>query len=99
MELDEEQAITQVVESLVITFPAVPEPRIRECVERVLSTFIDAKVRSFLPILVAREARAELAVPHAADEVGSGVRLAYRDGDAHRGSDRRFGEVALEDTR
>lgn len=99
MDLDEERAIAQVVESLVIAFPGVPESRIRECVNRVHNTFINAKLRSFIPILVAREARAEVAVLPAADATASDFRLAHQDNDGDRVPDRSFGEAALGDMR
>jgi hypothetical protein len=58
---DEEQSIARVVELLLAAFPAVPEPAVRECVARLLERFADAPVRQYIPILVARRARAALA--------------------------------------
>jgi hypothetical protein len=56
----EEQSIASVVESLVAAFPAVPEPCIRDCVQRICAGFADAPIRTYIPILVARQARAAL---------------------------------------
>ena len=56
----EEQSIAKVVESLIAMFPAVPEPDIRECVEYIREGFANAPIRTFIPILVARQARAAL---------------------------------------
>jgi hypothetical protein len=56
----EELSIARVVEGLVAMFPAVPEADIRECVERVRAGFADARIRTYIPILVARRARSEL---------------------------------------
>jgi hypothetical protein len=56
----EEQSIARVVESLVAAFPAVPEPRIRDCVAHICVEFADAPIRTYIPILVARRARAAL---------------------------------------
>lgn len=50
----------QVVESLCRAFPDLPDSRVRECVDRVHADLDGARVRAYLPILVAREARAEL---------------------------------------
>lgn len=57
---DEAQAIARVAETLVAAFPAVPEAQVRACVQRILATFDEAKVRSYIPILLAREARTVL---------------------------------------
>ena len=56
----EELSIARVVTSLVAMFPAVPEPDIRDCVERIRAGFADAPIRTYIPILVARQARAAL---------------------------------------
>jgi hypothetical protein len=56
----EEQSIARVVESLVAMFPAVPEPAVRDCVKRIRAGFADAPIRTYIPILVARRARAAL---------------------------------------
>lgn len=56
----EEQSIAKVVESLIAMFPAVPEPHIRECVKDIREGFANAPIRTFIPILVARQARAAL---------------------------------------
>ena len=57
---DEDRSFARVVESLVAAFPAVPEPRIRDCVDDLRSGFAGARIRTYLPILVARQARAAL---------------------------------------
>ena len=56
----EEQSIARVVESLVARFPAVPEPDIRDCVQHIRAGFANAPIRTYVPILVARQARAAL---------------------------------------
>ena len=56
----EERSIAKVVESLIAMFPAVPEPHIRECVKDIREGFANAPIRTFIPILVARQARAAL---------------------------------------
>lgn len=61
MDQYEESALASVVDTLVTAFPTVPETEVRECVERVLATYDGARVRTYVPILVARDARAELA--------------------------------------
>jgi len=57
----EEQWITGVVNSLIATFPDVPEPHIRDCVAYLRARFANARIRTYVPILVARQARAALA--------------------------------------
>jgi hypothetical protein len=57
----EEQWITGVVNSLIATFPEVPEPHIRDCVAYLRARFANARIRTYVPILVARQARAALA--------------------------------------
>jgi hypothetical protein len=57
----EEQSIARLVESLVTAFPEVPEPHIRNCVEHIRATFANARIRIYIPILVARQARVVLA--------------------------------------
>lgn len=56
----EAQSIARVVESLVVAFPSVPEPYIRDCVQRIRAGFASAPIRTYIPILVARQARAAL---------------------------------------
>jgi hypothetical protein len=56
----EEQSIARVVEALVARFPAVPEPDIRDCVQHIRAGFANAPIRTYIPILVARQARAAL---------------------------------------
>jgi hypothetical protein len=57
----EEQSIARVVESLVAAFPEVPEAHIRSCVDHNRALFAHARIRTYIPILVARQARAALA--------------------------------------
>jgi len=54
-------AMDQVVASLRAAFPSVSESHVRECVARIHATLDGARVRAYVPILVAREARDELA--------------------------------------
>jgi hypothetical protein len=56
----EVQSIARVVESLVAAFPAVPESSIRDCVQHICVEFANAPIRTYIPILVARRARAAL---------------------------------------
>jgi hypothetical protein len=70
---DEERSFTRVVEALGAAFPAVPLHVVGACVERIREKYADARVRTYLPILVAREARATLSRFVAVDEpVGIG---------------------------
>jgi hypothetical protein len=57
----EEHLLSQVVETLVAAFPHLPEGHVRDCVLEVHRSFADAKIRTYLPILVSRRARAVLA--------------------------------------
>jgi hypothetical protein len=57
----EDQAMQRVVESLISAFPGVPEERVRACVDAVAVPFADARIRTYLPVLVTRRARALLA--------------------------------------
>ena len=73
MRVDEERSFARVVEALGAAFPAVPARVVGECVERIREKYADARVRTYLPILVAREARAMLSGFVAVDEpVGVG---------------------------
>jgi hypothetical protein len=56
----EEQSIARVVESLIAMYPAVPEPCVRDCVRHIRAGFATAPIRTYIPILVARQARAAL---------------------------------------
>lgn len=76
---NEDQSIATVVQSLVDAFPDLPGSQVRACVQSVHATFDDAKVRTYIPILVAREARAFLVA--AAGEFSSAV----GDGDGRHG--------------
>jgi hypothetical protein len=67
---DEESSIARVVESLVAMFPGVPEADIRERVERLRAGFANARIRTYIPILVARQARAALIACSSAAEDG-----------------------------
>jgi hypothetical protein len=57
---DEERSIAGMVESLVTAFPGVPEQQVRACVEDITAGFASARIRTYVPIFVARRARAEL---------------------------------------
>lgn len=60
MRESEEHAISRVVESLEADFPHVPRVRLRACVYDAVAVFHDATVRIYVPLLVARRARAAL---------------------------------------
>jgi hypothetical protein len=73
MRVDEDRSFATVVEALAAAFPGVPMHVVGGCVERIREKYADARVRSYLPILVAREARATLSGFVAVDEpVGIG---------------------------
>jgi hypothetical protein len=57
----EEQWITRLVASLLAAFPEIPEVHIRDCVARLHMRFANARIRTYIPILVARQAGAVLA--------------------------------------
>jgi len=65
---DEERSFTRVIEILGAAFPAVPVHVVGECVERIRKKYADARVRTYLPILVTREARAVLSSVVALEE-------------------------------
>jgi hypothetical protein len=56
----EVESLTRVVDALMATFPLVAEEDIRERVTRVHRRFADATVRTYIPVLVLRQVRAEL---------------------------------------
>ena len=56
----EAEFLRTVVDSLKATFPLVAEEEIRECVTRIHRRFEDATVRVYIPVLLLRQARAEL---------------------------------------
>jgi hypothetical protein len=57
---DEQRSIAGLVESLVTAFPGVPEPHVRACVENISAGFASARIRTYVPIFIARRARAAL---------------------------------------
>jgi hypothetical protein len=57
---DEQRSIAGLVESLVTAFPGVPEPHVRACVEDITAGFANARIRTYVPIFIARRARAAL---------------------------------------
>lgn len=71
MRHSEEPLIGAVVESLVRAFPHLPESHVRTCVLEIHGHFADAKVRTYLPILVARRARVMLSEAAAAADRNS----------------------------
>jgi hypothetical protein len=58
---EEEHAIGRVVAALRAAFPGLSEPDVADCVGRIHATFAQARVRTYVPILVEREAYAALA--------------------------------------
>jgi hypothetical protein len=57
---DEERSIARVVESLMTAFPGVPEQQVRACVEGITAGFASARIRTYVPIFIARRARVAL---------------------------------------
>ena len=57
---DEQRSLAGLVESLVTAFPGVPEPQVRACVEDICAGFASARIRTYVPIFIARRARAAL---------------------------------------
>ena len=53
----ETESIERVIASLAATFPLVPEGEIRDCVAAIYQRFADATVRTYIPVLVDRQAR------------------------------------------
>ncbi len=53
----ETESIERVIASLTVTFPLVPEGEIRNCVTAIYQRFADATVRTYIPVLVDRQAR------------------------------------------
>jgi len=60
MQETEERTISRLVESLEADFPHVPRVRLRACVDDAFAFFDNATVRIYVPLLVARRARATL---------------------------------------
>jgi hypothetical protein len=56
----EEQAITRLTESLVAAFASVPESQVRDCVLRIHAKFDQARIRTYVPVLVESQARSAL---------------------------------------
>jgi hypothetical protein len=57
MRENEERSFARVLETLGAAFPAVPPAIVGEFVAHVREKYADARVRTYLPILVAREVR------------------------------------------
>jgi hypothetical protein len=57
---DEQRSIAGLVESLVTAFPGVPEAQVRACVDDITAGFATARIRTYVPIFIARRARAAL---------------------------------------
>lgn len=53
--------MSRVVAVLRAAFPSLSEPDVADCVGRIHATFAQARVRTYVPILVEREAYAALA--------------------------------------
>jgi hypothetical protein len=58
--VDESKAIAEIVERLRERFPDASPDSIADAVEYARSTFSDAKVRDFVPVLIEKEAKARL---------------------------------------
>jgi hypothetical protein len=56
----ETETIDRVIASLSATFPLVPEGEIRDCVAAIYHRFADATVRTYIPVLVDRQARSAI---------------------------------------
>jgi len=59
-EQDERRLVEQAEADLEREFPQVPAERVRKVVGRLWGEFRSARVRDFIPVLVSREARAQL---------------------------------------
>jgi hypothetical protein len=63
-ERGEAAALAHVKDRIAERFPAVPPPVIETAIQRRWAEFDGSRVRDFVPILVERSVRADLAVPH-----------------------------------
>lgn len=61
--------VDRLIETLVAAFPHVPESYVRGCVQDAVAMFVDAPIRTYLPILVARRARTALTAFRPADSL------------------------------
>lgn len=71
VDAEDQKALESMTERLINRFPAVSPPVIREIVDDVLKEFDDARIRSFIPVLVNRAAEDR-------------IRLLLAASDAHR---------------
>jgi hypothetical protein len=62
---DKPDELTPVVDRLTGKYPQIPRQEIAAVVARHHQAFADARVRSFVPVLVGRRASAELSSAHA----------------------------------
>ncbi|WP_100812019.1 MULTISPECIES: three-helix bundle dimerization domain-containing protein [unclassified Microbacterium] len=58
--VDESKAISEIVERLRERFPDATPESVADAVEYARTTFSDAKVRDFVPVLIEKEAKARL---------------------------------------
>lgn len=58
--VDESKAISEIVQRLRERFPEATPEAVADAVEYARTTFSDAKVRDFVPVLIEKEAKARL---------------------------------------
>jgi hypothetical protein len=59
-DVDETKSIDTVIAALELRFPEVSRPKIEQVVERGYHRFDGAPIRDYIPVLVQRDARAQL---------------------------------------
>ena len=62
---EERQSLDHLVDRLQERFPSIPQQRIRETVAKAHSQFDEARIRSFIPVLVEHDATMTLKQPEA----------------------------------
>jgi hypothetical protein len=60
---DETRAVTEVAERLTASFPAVPADVVHATVRTSYERFTESRIRDFVPVLVERTAKSQLANP------------------------------------
>lgn len=58
--LDEDKAIAEISDRLRERFPDAAPESIQDAIDKARATFLDAKVRDFVPVLIEKEAKAHL---------------------------------------